>query len=107
MPLRSGVLPREQESRTGKGVRSFVPLPFVPPNSESQLLSGKGNTKEKREKLELSRSKPSCRTFPTCSDAYRFGGSRRELGPSPARMQAGKQRSKPAPRARNWLSSDA
>jgi len=87
--LRSGVLPREQESQTGKGVRSFVPLSFVPPNSESQLLSGKGNTKEKLEKLELSRSKPSCRTFPTCNDACHFGGSRRELCPlsMPTRLE--------------------
>ena len=79
--LRSGVLPHEQESWTGKSVRLFVPRPAVPLNLESQMLSGKDNTKEKRERPELSRWKPSCRSFPTCSDAYRFGGSMLESHP--------------------------
>jgi len=87
--LRSEVQPHERESWTKKGVRLFVSRPAVPQNSESQRLSGKGSTKEKREKLELSHPKPSCRTFPTCNDVCRFDGSRRELSPlsMPTRLE--------------------
>lgn len=91
-----------RESRMGKRVRLLVRLPAVPLNSESQLLSGKGNKKEKHKKQGLFHPTASCRTFATCNDAFRFGGNRLELCPSPARMQAGRQSSKQASRARNW-----
>ena len=107
MRLRSGVLPHERESLMEKSVRLLVSLPVAPQNSESQWSSGKGSTKEKREKLDLSHLKPSCRTFPTCSGAYRFDGSRREWSFPQRQAPKVPRRSTQQYKGRNWRSPGA